>query len=480
MRERGVLRLRHSSPVHGLERRRLGAVEVFAQSVSGAAPSAAMAATPVIVAASAGPGTVWSFVVATILALLIAGCIGRFTRRMAAPGGLYSLTAKGLGPGAAFACGLASLVGYALLAAAALAGVAGYLEALVTRNGGAGGPPLTIPAVLLFGCVAGALALRGVRLSARVVLLIESVAITLMVVVFALLLVTAPAAGSSGPDADGPALVGVAAGVLPALAAFIGFEVATALGAEARRPFRSVPRAVTATAATAGVLYLFAAQTQVVGFATTPGGLAGQPEPVLTLAAAQGWWWIPAVLDLGLIMSFFACALATTTALVRVLFSLARDGVAAEALGRTHGRFRTPHVALAAALPVVVVALIAPLAAGVPIGVALVALLTLATCGFLVAYLLVCLAAPMFLHRIGELTWPAVTATALIVPVLLVVLVAFVAGSPPSALSLAGLVVLGGGWYLWLRSHRPAQLRGIGVYDETLATDVLTRPGQAA
>ena len=92
-----------------------------------------MAATPVIVAASAGGGTVWSFVVATVLALLIAGCIGRFTRRMAAPGGLYSLTAKGLSPGAAFACGVALLVGYGLLAAAALAGAAGYLEALVTR-----------------------------------------------------------------------------------------------------------------------------------------------------------------------------------------------------------------------------------------------------------------------------------------------------------------------------------------------------------
>ena len=480
MRERGVLRLRLSSPVHGLERRRLGAVEVFAQSVSGAAPSAAMAATPVIVAASAGASTIWSFVVATALALLIAGCIGRFTCRMAAPGGLYSLTAKGLGPGAAFACGVASVVGYGLLAAGALAGAAGYLEELVIRSGGSGGPVLTIPAALLIGCVVGAFALRGVRLSARVVLLIESVAITLMVVVFALLLVSGAAVGSPGPDTDGPGLVGVAAGVLPALAAFIGFEVATALGAEARHPFRSVPRAVTATAATAGVLYLFAAQTQIVGFATTPGGLAAQPEPVLTLAAAQGWWFIPALLDLGLIMSFFACALATMTALVRVLFSLARDGVAAEALGRAHTRFRTPHAALAVALPVVVVALIGPLAIGVPIGVTLVALLTLATCGFLVAYLLVCLAAPVFLHRIGELTWPAVAATALIVPVLLVVLVAFVAGSPLSALPLAGLVGLGGGWYLWLRAHRAAQLRGIGVYDETLATDVLTRPGQVA
>jgi len=475
VRERGLLRLRDSSPVHGLERRRLGSIEVFAQSVSGAAPSAAMAATPVIVAASAGGGTVWSFVVATALALLIAGCIGRFTRRMAAPGGLYSLTAKGLNPGSAFACGVALLVGYGLLAAAALAGAAGYLEALLTRLGGPVGPGVTIPAVVLFGAVVGALALRGVRLSARVVLLIESVSITMMVAVFALLLVSSSTAGERLPAAD-PGLGGIAAGVLPALAAFIGFEVATALGAEARRPFQSVPRAVTATAAMSGVLYLFAAQTQVIGFATTPGGLAGQPEPVLVLATAQGWAWVPALLDVGLIMSFFACALATTTALVRIMFSLARDGVAPRALGHTHSRFRTPYVALAVGLPLVVVALVAQLAAGIPVGIALVTLLTLATCGFLVAYLLVCLAAPVFLHRIGELTPSAVVATAVIVPILLLVLVAFVAGSPQSAVLLTVLAALGGAWYLWLRRHRPAQLRDIGVYDETVAADILPRP----
>jgi amino acid transporter len=464
-----------------LERRRLGAVEVFAQSVSGAAPSAAMAATPVIVAASAGGGTVWSFAVATALALLIAGCIARFTRRMAAPGGLYSLTAKGLPPAAAFTCGMALLIGYGLLAAAALAGAAGYLEALVVRLGGPGGPGLTIPVVLLVGGLVGALALRGVRLSAQVVLLVESVAITLMVAVFALLLISGAGSGAGhAVPATEPGLSGIAAGVLPALAAFIGFEVATALGAEARRPFRSVPRAVTATAAVAGVLYLFAAQTQVVGFAGLPGGLAAQPEPVLDLAAAQGWAFVPPLLDLGLVMSFLACALATTTALVRVLFSLSRDGVAAAALGRTHPRFRTPHVALAGALPVVVAVLVVPLAAGIPVGLALVTLLTLATCGFLVAYLLVCLAAPVFLHRIGELTWPAVAATAVIVPILLLALVAFVARSPSTVLVLAGLALLGVAWFGWLRRWRPAQLRAIGVYDETVAADVLGRPGRAA
>lgn len=46
--------LRDRSPVHGLVRRRLGPADVVAQSIAGSAPSAAMAATPVIVAGLAG------------------------------------------------------------------------------------------------------------------------------------------------------------------------------------------------------------------------------------------------------------------------------------------------------------------------------------------------------------------------------------------------------------------------------------------
>ncbi|MBW0106249.1 APC family permease [Pseudonocardia sp. KRD291] len=460
--------LRDRSPVHGLERRRLGVLDVFAQSVSGAAPSAAMAATPVIVAASAGGATIWSFAVATVLALLVAACIGRFTRRMAAPGGLYSLTAQGLGPGAAFACGMASLLGYGLLCAAAVAGAATYLTVLL-----GGGRWVTVAAALLIGIVVAGLALRGVRVAARVVLLVETVAITVLVVVFALLLAGGSLPGTGETTAapvPGPA--GIAAGVLPAVAAFIGFEIATSLGAEARRPFRTVPRAVGATAAVAGVLYLFAAHTQVVGFAATPGGLAGQSEPVLVLAGARGWSWIPTVLDLGLSMSFFACAAATANALARVLFSLARDGVAPQALGRTHARFRTPHVAVSVSVPVAVGVFAVPVALGVPAWSVLVALLTLATSGFLVAYLLVCVAAPVFLRRIGELTWPAVATTAVIAPALIAVLVAFVSGTPRAATVLGATALASLGWYGWLRLRRRDTLDAIGVYDETVADDV--------
>ncbi|MEJ3651935.1 APC family permease [Actinomycetes bacterium KLBMP 9759] len=461
--------LRHRSPVHGLDRRNLGPAEVIAQSVSCAAPAAGMATVPAIVATSAGSATVWSFVLATVLAVLVAACIGSFTRRMAAAGSLYSLTAKGLPPGGAFASCAAIVAGYLVLVMAALTGAAIYLDALLARFGWDAPPAVGAAAALALAAVAGALVLLGVRLSARTVLAVEAVSIALMLVIFAVLLGTATPAPPGG--STDPGLAGVAAGVLPALGAFIGFEAATTLGVEARRPFSTVPRSVLGTAAVVGLLSIVAAVTQVRGF---DGGLGGQPEPVVTLAAAHGTPWLAVLLDAGITTSFVACTLATTNALVRVLFSMGRDAIVPRALGRTHRRYRTPHIAIAVALPVAAAVPAALIGAGTPGQDVLRILLTIATAGFLVGYLLVCLAAPLFLRRIGELTPVPVIVTAVTVPALAAACGAFLLSAldGPVPVVLAALLTAVLGWYAWLRVRRPEQLAAIGVYDETSAADV--------
>jgi amino acid transporter len=472
--------LRGQSPVAGLDRRNLAPVQVFAQSVSAAAPAAGMAVTPAIVAATAGSATIWSFAIATGLALLIASCIGQFTRRMAAAGSLYSLTAKGLGPAAAFLCGGGLLIGYALLTMSALTGAAIRVNAVLRHAGvdTAGGGAAVAGAVVALAVLVAALAVRGVRLSAWVVLCTESVSIGLMLVVFGTLLARRGFAVDTSqlvPSRFDVSPGAVAAGVLPALAAFIGFEAAAAMGVEARRPFRTIPRAVRRTATVAGLLSLFAAYTQVASFGGVPGGLAGQLDPVPALAATERLPWLSVLLDAGLGTSFLACSLATTTALVRLLFSAGREGVFPARLGVTHRRFRTPHVAVAVALPVVALVPAGLIAAGVAPNVMLAAPLTAAALGYLLAYLLVCLAAPVFLHRIGELTPAPVIATAIIVPVLLGVLVAFVASAPVALPTLVALPVLAlaGARYGWLRRRHPERVAKVGVYDETSAADLL-------
>lgn len=118
------------SPVAGLRRRRLSFVEVLAQSVSSLAPSAAMVVVPSIVLVASGAATLPAFAIATALVLLVGWCLTQFGRRMAAVGGTYSYTAKGLGPVGALIGGWALLIGYAAVAMAALVGAAIYLAGL--------------------------------------------------------------------------------------------------------------------------------------------------------------------------------------------------------------------------------------------------------------------------------------------------------------------------------------------------------------
>ncbi|WP_078960597.1 MULTISPECIES: APC family permease [unclassified Streptomyces] len=462
----------------GLDRRNLGPVQVFAQSVSATAPAAAMATAPAMAALNAGPGVVWSFVAATVIALLIGSCVGQFTRRMAAAGSLYSLASKGLGPAAGFACGGALLVGYGLLVSAALTGCAVHLLKLLARIGApvASGAAVAVVIVVL-GLAAAFFAVRGIRLSARVVLLVEGASITLILAVFGLLLghgVSWPAAPHR-TEPGGGGIGGVAAGVLPALGAFIGFESAAALGVEARRPFRTVPRAVRWTAGAAGAMFICAAAVQVLGFAAVPEGLAGQTDPLGVLASAQQLPWISPLLDAGIATSFFACALATANALVRVLFSMGTEGIAPSGLRRTHRTYRTPYVAIAMALPVTTAVPLTVLATGTRAERVLDLLLQASTVGYLVAYLLVCLAVPFFLRGIGESTPGPVAAVVVVVPVLVAALWAFAGSAAGSSYAVVFAVLTGAGllWYGWLRRRHPSRLAGIGVYDETSFADLL-------
>jgi amino acid transporter len=252
----------------------------------------------------------------------------------------------------------------------------------------------------------------------------------------------------------------------------VGFEAAAALGVEARRPFRTIPRAVQWTAGISGVLFVLATYTQVVSLGGRPGGLAavGRPVPELLPLA-----WVSIVLDIGIASSFFACALASLTALSRVLFSMGRDEIAPRCFGATHPRHRTPHLAILAAVPVVALVPFGFLVFGASAAALLLTLVNVAVTGYLVAYLLICVSAPVFLRRIGELTFGPVVAALVVGPVLLVVLVAFLVmtwrGPYPYGFGL--LVVAGLAWYGWLRWRRPAMVAGIGVYDETSAEDVL-------
>src|SRR3954469_6116329 len=139
---------------------------------------------------------------------------------------------------------------------------------------------------------------------------------------------------------------GVFKGMVFAILAFIGFEAAAPLGEEARHPRRTVPRAVVGSAVAIGLFYVLCSYAWVFG--------AGFDSFVEQATGADPWrnlgkvfWgtgWI--LVFLAICNSIVANSNAAVNAATRVFYSLARNGLAPRALGRTHPEFKTPNVAI--------------------------------------------------------------------------------------------------------------------------------------
>jgi amino acid transporter len=205
-------------------------------------------------------------------------------------------------------------------------------------------------------------------------------------------------------------------GLVLAIFSSVGFESATSLGSEARNPLVSIPRAVKWSAILAGVFFFLCAYAEVLAFRGQPQSLGQSPAPLHILAQQVG---LPPIMgtltDLGAVVTFFLCFLGCITAAARVLFLMGRHGALHSLLGEAHEENQTPHRAvllasIAAFLPAAIMTL-----RGMNLFDIYGLIGTLATFGFVTAYILVSAAAPLYLRSQRRLTPQAVVISVLAV-----------------------------------------------------------------
>jgi amino acid transporter len=389
------------SSTHGLRREVLSPMETLAQSISTIAPTTTPVATIPLVCALAGNGTWLAYVLASLAILLVAACISKFARYSASPGSLYTYTAKIMPPAVAAASGWSLLLAYIATGASVIGGFYHYGNLLLRDTTGHGTSAVFL--ALLVTAISIWIAWRDVKISARVMLWIEAISVSLILIVVILVL------ARTGFHLDREQLhlrgmtgSGLRLGLVLALFSFVGFESATTLGSEARNPLRTIPRAVIQSALLAGAIFILCAYTEVLGLRVAGQDLGTNQAPMRVLAGVGGVPILGLLIDVGALVSMFAGTLACITAAARVLLLMSHDGLAHEALRATHRRNETPGRALlvagiAAVLPVA--ALAARGASGLDVygwmG-------SLATYGFIVAYALVCLALPGYLRAHGK------------------------------------------------------------------------------
>jgi amino acid transporter len=407
-------------PGYGLQRHTLGPLETLAQSISTMGPTCSPAMTVPLVFASAGNGTWLAYLLAMACTLLIALCVARFSRESASPGSLYSYATSSLPPLLGSVSAWALLLAYVATGASVAGGFVHYANLVLGEFFGIAASPVFLATVAV--AVSAAIAYRDVKVSTQLMAYIELASVLSIGMVFAMVL------WNHGLRLDptqftlrGVRWSGVRLGVVLAMFSFVGFESATTLGEEAKRPLQTIPRAVIQSALLAGLFFITASYTEVLGFPAMSGTLDQSASPMSVLAIAAGAPRFGPLIDIGAMVSMFACVLACVTAAARVLMMMAHNGMTSRWMSRTHNRNSTPHTA-------VLVTGLATLL--LPVGLTLAKtsdeaiydwMGSLATYGFITVYALVAVALPLHLKAERKLSAAVVVlATASVLAMVLV------------------------------------------------------------
>jgi amino acid transporter len=342
----------------GLRRNAIGLPGLVAQSLGVTAPEISAVVIAAVVATKIGAFTPLGFLVAGIGAIGLALIYGRFARFVPSAGGTYSIVRAGLGRDVGF------LTGWTVLAVG-IVFVPGLLIAgafLLQNFFGLVAPhhPLLYTSwwgwALILGAAVVALSYFGIQISARVLLALTAIGVTMLLILDIVILAKGGAHGwawgSISPwSTHGFGIGFFALGVGIAMTGFSGFETAVFLAEEAHTPKREVPKAVLGAVLVAIVFFIVTTFAIVSGY-----GMDKAPSQwpqdsggaVVGLSAQYMALWFGKLLLLLLAISSFASALGTSNFTTRVAFSWGHDGYLPRAFAHTHPRFKSPDVAIGA------------------------------------------------------------------------------------------------------------------------------------
>ncbi len=301
--------------------RKLSRVETAALSVAVIAMTVGMSLNTPFVAGPAGAAVPLVFIISTIGVLCIACSFVRLSARVSHAGSVYGLIRFAQGRSVGFIAGWALLCTYALFVPAALFGF-GVFAAMLFDG-------LHLPWIiysLLCGLVVWFTNDRDIKLSARLLLVIEGVSIALITLVSIVIFTKQPL--SAEPFKLGSAgLVGFSQGLVFGIMTFVGFEAAASLGEEAKEPARDVPFAIIATVLAAGLFFTFVSYAQTIGYGVANiSALANAATPMNDLATKYLGTPATMAIECCCAVSTFAMALGSAAASSRLMLALSRDG----------------------------------------------------------------------------------------------------------------------------------------------------------
>jgi amino acid transporter len=374
---------------------------LLAQNIALISPTMTAALIVPVMYSNTGDWSWLSYALGTVMLLFVAYNLNQFAARSTTSGSMYTYTCRGLGLKVGAIGGWALIWAYLGISMAGVTGFSIFADTLLGMMG------LHVPFVALFAAcvlVGGYCAWKNVQLSLVLTLILEGLSVSfILLLCFIVLFQHKFAFDSAQFTMSTLPWSSVGLGVVVAIFSLVGFESATAFGDEAKNPLKNIPRAVLVSLLLAGAFFVFITYIEVMGTRGYKTTLDQIDAPLNVLATLSNVPILQIPLSLGAMVSFFALCMSCLNAGGRVIFAMGRHGLFHAATADSHEKNETPHVAvilmslLAFSVPsAMIIGGVAPLDAFNDVG-------TCAAFGFVVAYGLVTLAAPVYLKRIGEM-----------------------------------------------------------------------------
>lgn len=304
---------------------------------------------------TAGPGVIFSFLVAGLASVLAALCYAELAARVPKAGSAYVYTYVSIGEFWAFIVGWNLILEHVIGAASVARAWSGYVDSLVggvisnyTRDvvmdGYSMGEPLgAVPDFLASGlCLAYATLLGlGVKASTTVNSLLTIVNLVVMGLVIVLGIYYADITNWSSENGGllPYGFSGVITGAATCFYAYVGFDSIATSGEEARDPGRSIPLATIISMAivTIGYMMVSGALTLVVPYWAI-NSIAALPEAF----SSRGIPWAKYVISVGALCGMTTTLFGSLFSLPRTMYSMANDGLLFGFLGRINERTQVP------------------------------------------------------------------------------------------------------------------------------------------
>jgi APA family basic amino acid/polyamine antiporter len=363
-------------------KRALGPINLVALGIGAIIGAGIFVLTGQAAANYAGPGIVYSFILAGTACALAGLCYAEFSAMIPIAGSAYTYGYATLGELVAWIIGWDLILEYLFAASTVAVGWSGYVVSflkdvgitippqytsapyvhsappdaglnvwrLFTEGWSSTGAVLNVPAMIIVALIT-ILLIIGISESAGFndVIVIIKLTVVFLFIGFGLAYINRENWEPFVPPAAGPGKYGwdgILRGAGVIFFAYIGFDAVSTAAQETKNPQRDMPIGILGSLAICTVLYIAVALvlTGMVKYTEL-----NVPDPIAVgiNAAGPGLAWLRPIVKIGAIAGLSSVILVMLLGQPRIFYTMSKDGLLPPVFSRVHPKFRTPYLASA-------------------------------------------------------------------------------------------------------------------------------------